>query len=220
MPRTDRQLVKHPVAQACARKLLEELDWFGAQSGQDVSAQDLEQLLVTSLLLDLYPSLGSTRDRKSIAGFALYAPSNVERSPAVVREELQAFLYTKGWVDPAAAPLACHLLLAEIAPEFLVRGVPSSMTMGSVAWVTFCHGVALAEAVRKGASRVLTYAQIMAYVELEPVSEPLSRLRDLAMIDPIVDWALIEWRYQRKRAHSSGKGHHRAGNHCVPGIRG
>jgi hypothetical protein len=63
--------------------------------------------------------------------------------------------------------------------------------MGSLAWVTFCHGVALAEAVRKGASRVLTYAQIMAYVELEPVSEPLSRLRDLAMIDPIVDWALM-----------------------------
>ncbi|QQN96473.1 hypothetical protein [Pseudomonas sp. SW-3] len=184
-------LVKHPVAQACAREILEASDWFGAHPGQNVFAQDLEQLLVTSLLLDLYPSLGSTGDRKSLGGFALYAPSNVERSPAVVREELQAFLYTKGWVDPAAVPLACHLLLADIAPEFLVRGVPSSMTMGSVAWVTFCHGVALAEAVRKGASRVLTYAQIMAYVELEPVSEPLSRLRDLAMIDPIVDWALI-----------------------------
>ncbi|MBF6039476.1 hypothetical protein H8F22_11405 [Pseudomonas sp. P154a] len=185
------QLIKHPVAQACARKLLEESGWFGAQSGQEVSSQGLEQLLVTSLLLDLYPSLGSTQDRKRIAGFALYAPSNVERSPAVVREELQALLYTKGWVDPAAAPLACHLLLAEMAPEFLVTGVPAAMTMGSVAWVTFCHGVALAEAVRKGASRVLTYAQIMAYVELEPVSEPLSRLRELAMIDPIVDWALL-----------------------------
>jgi hypothetical protein len=185
------QLVKHPVAQASARTLLEALDWFGAQSGQDVSSQDLEQLLITSLLLDLYPTLGSTPDRKSIGGFALYTPTNVERSPAMVREELQAFLHTKGWVDPAAAPLACHLLLAEIAPEFLVRGVPSALTMGSVAWVTFCHGVALAEAVRKGASRVLTYAQIMAYVELEPVSEPLSRLRDLAMIDPIVDWALM-----------------------------
>ncbi|MFJ7281759.1 hypothetical protein [Pseudomonas sp. NPDC099000] len=184
-------LVKHPVAQACARELLKASDWFGAQSGQDVSAQDLEQLLITSLLLDLYPSLGDIQDRKSLGGFALYAPSNVERSPAMVREELQAFLYTKGWVDPAAAPLACHLLLADIAPEFLVKGVPASLTMGSVAWVTFCHGVALAEAVRKGASRVLTYAQIMAYVELEPVSEPLSRLRDLAMIDPIVDWALM-----------------------------
>ncbi|UCP11318.1 hypothetical protein K5R88_06685 [Pseudomonas sp. MM213] len=185
------QLVKHPVAQASARALLEALDWFGAQSGQDVSSQDLEQLLITSLLLDLYPTLGSTQERKSIGGFDLYTPTNVERSPALVREELQAFLHTKGWVDPAAAPLACHLLLAEIAPEFLVRGVPSALTMGSVSWVTFCHGVALAEAVRKGASRVLTYAQIMAYVELEPVSEPLSRLRDLAMIDPIVDWALM-----------------------------
>ena len=185
------QLVKHPVAQASARTLLEALGWFGAQSGQAVSSQDLEQLLITSLLLDLYPTLGSTQERKSIGGFALYTPGNVERSPAIVREELQAFLYTKGWVDPAAAPLACHLLLAEIAPEFLVRGVPSALTMGSVAWVTFCHGVALAEAVRKGASRVLTFAQIMAYVELEPVSEPLSRLRDLALIDPIVDWALM-----------------------------
>ncbi|MGL6241945.1 hypothetical protein [Pseudomonas sp.] len=185
------QLVKHPVAQACARKLIEELGWFGAQSGQGATSIDLQQLLITTVLLDLYPSFASSRNHKNIGGFALYAPDNVERSPAIVRENLQAFLYTKGWVDPAVAPLASHLLLAEIAPEFLVRGVPSSLTLGSVAWVCFCRGVALVEAVKKGASRVLTYAQIMAYAELEPVSTPLSRLWDLAMIDPIIDWALI-----------------------------
>jgi hypothetical protein len=185
------QLVKHPVAQACARKLLTELDWFGATSGQDVSEQDLGQLLITALLLELYPDIGKAQGRKSIGGLDLYAPTNVERSSSVVRKELETFLHTKGWVSPVLAPMASHLLLAEIAPEFLVRGVPSSQTMGSVAWVIFCRGVVLAEAVRKGASRVLTYAQIMAYAELEPVSSPLSRLRDLAMIDPMVDWALM-----------------------------
>jgi len=185
------QLVKHPVAQACARNLLKELDWFGATTGQDVCAQDLEQLLITAILLELYPDFGKAQGRKSIGGFDLYAPTNVERSSLVVRNELETFLCTKGWVSPVLAPMAAHLLLAEIAPEFLVKGVPSSLTMGSVAWVVFCRGVALVEAVRKGASRVLTYGQIMAYVELEPVSSPLSRLRDLAMIDPIVDWALL-----------------------------
>ena len=185
------QLVKHPVAQACARNLLKELDWFGATSGQDVFAQDLEQLLITAILLELYPDIGKAQGRKSIGGLDLYAPTNVERSSLVVRNELETFLCTKGWVSPVLAPMASHLLLAEIAPEFLVRGVPSSLKMGSVAWVVFCRGVALVEAVTKGASRVLTYGQIMAYVELEPVSSPLSRLRDLAMIDPIVDWALL-----------------------------
>ncbi|MGW8461244.1 hypothetical protein [Pseudomonas sp. CLCA07] len=185
------QMVNHPVAQACARKYVSELDWFGAQFGQDVSAEDLAQLLITAILLDLNPLIGNAQSRKSIDGFDLYAPDNVERSSAVVRDDLQAFLYTKGWVDPPVAPLASHLLLAEIAPEFLVKGVPSSLMMGSIGWVSFCHGVALAEAVSKGASRVMTYAQIMAYADLEPVSDPLTRLWDLAMIDPIVDWALI-----------------------------
>jgi hypothetical protein len=185
------QLVKHPVAQACARTLLEELDWFGAQSGQDASAQDLAQLLITAILLELDPFIGSAQIRKSIAGLNLYAPTNVERHSSVVRKELETVLHTKGWVNPVLAPLASHLLLAEIAPEFLVKGVPSSLMMGSVGWVSFCRGVVLAEAVRKGASRVMTYAQIMAYADLEPVSEPLKHLRDLAMIDPIVDWALI-----------------------------
>ncbi|MDI3354689.1 hypothetical protein MO767_09965 [Pseudomonas sp. UYIF39] len=185
------QLVKHPAAQACARKLLKELDWFGAKSGQDVSAQDLGQLLITAILLELYPHIGNAQARKSIGGLDLYAPTNVERSSSVVRKELETFLHSKGWVNPVVAPLASNLLLAEIAPEFLVKGVPSSLMMGSVGWVSFCLGVALVEAVTKGASRVLTYTQIMAYAELEPVSDPLARLRGLTMIDPIVDWALI-----------------------------
>ncbi|KQZ92860.1 hypothetical protein [Pseudomonas sp. Root562] len=185
------QLVRHPAAQTCARNLLKELDWFGATSGQDVSAQDLGQLLITAILLELYPDFGKAQGRKSIGGFDLYSPTNVERSSLNVRKELETFLHTKGWVNPVLAPMASHLLLAEIAPEFLVKGVPSSLTMGSVAWVVFCRGVALVEAVTKGAALVLSYGQIMAYVELEPVSSPLSRLRDLAMIDPIVDWALL-----------------------------
>lgn len=185
------QLVKHPVAQACARKLLEELDWFGAQSGQDASAEDLAQLLITAILLELDPFIGNARIRNSIAGLNVYAPTNVERSSSVVRKELETSLHTKCLVNPVLVPMASHLLLAEIAPEFLVKGVPSSLMMGSVGWVSFCRGVVLAEAVRKGASRVMTYAQIMAYADLEPVSEPLKHLRDLAMIDPIVDWALI-----------------------------
>ncbi|TFB44520.1 hypothetical protein [Pseudomonas sp. F01002] len=185
------QMVKHPAAQACATKLLKELNWFGETSGQDVSAQDLGQLLITVILLELDPHIGNAQARKSIGAFDLYAPTNVERSSSVVRKELETFLHTKGWVNPVVAPLASHLLLAEIAPEFLVKGVPSSLMMGSVGWVSFCVGVALVEAVTKGASRVLTYTQIMAYAELEPVSDSLARLRDLAMLDPIVDWALI-----------------------------
>ncbi|MGF6281470.1 hypothetical protein [Pseudomonas silensiensis] len=185
------RLAKYPAAQACAMKLLKELDWFGATSGQDVSAQGLGQLLITAILLEVYPHIGNAQARKSIGGFDLYAPTHVERSSSVVRKDLETFLHSKGWVNPVVAPLASHLLLAEIAPEFLVKGVPSSLMMGSVGWVSFCVGVALVEAVTKGASRVLTYTQIMAYAELEPVSDPLARLRDLAMLDPIVDWALM-----------------------------
>ena len=185
------QLVRHDAAQAYAKKYIEELGWFGAKPGQQVSTEDLGQVLITVMLVQLIKSVGSVHLRKSVGDMHLYAPHNVERSSSIVRQELQDFLHAKGWVTPSCAALASHMLLANIAPEFIVKEVPTSLVLGSIEWVSFCRGVGLVEAVSKGACRVLSYSQIMAYASLEPVSTELAHLRNLAMIDPIVDWALI-----------------------------
>jgi hypothetical protein len=185
------ELVNHPVSQTLARNYLNELGWYGVNEGELVSEHILRQLLTTAILLDLDPSIGLNHRRKRINGLDLYAPSNVERHPSVIREEVAAFLRAKQWVDFELAPLAAHLLLARDAPEFLVREIPPSITLGSIAWINFCRGVLLVEAAKSGAAREMTYAQIMAYAELEPISDAQQHLRDLAMIDPIVDWALL-----------------------------
>ncbi|MBC8998692.1 hypothetical protein IAI51_19375 [Pseudomonas sp. N40(2020)] len=185
------EFVSYSVSLILARSYVEELDWFGVNEGQIVSENTLRQLLVTALLLELDPSLLHTNQRRKIAGFDLYAPSNVERHAFTVREEFTAFLRAKGWVDPDLAPLIAHMLLSRTAPEFLVREIPSSITLGSIAWIIFCRAVVLVDAAKAGASRVLTYAQIMAYADLEPISDAQKHLRDLALIDPIVNWALI-----------------------------
>ncbi|MBK5534854.1 hypothetical protein JFT91_20075 [Pseudomonas sp. TH08] len=183
--------VNEPVPQILARKYLDELGWFGIKEGQVASENTLAQLLMTAMLLNLDPSIGHIRQRKMVEGFDLNASTHVDRHPSVVLEELTAHLRAKHWVDPQLTPLVAHLLLSRTAPEFLVPEIPTSVTMGSIAWVNFCRGVVLVEAVKAGSSRVLNYAQIMTYAELEPVSEAQKHLKDLAMIDPIVDWALL-----------------------------
>ena len=185
------RLISHSISQEYAKRYLALLGWFGAETGQVASVQQLGQVLITAILLDLNPFFGNEMGRKSVGSFELYSPNYIGKPLATVLQELSRHIIINEWATHDTAPLAIHLWLAQMAPEFLVRQIPASVLIGSVEWVAFCRGVALVEAATSGASRVLTYTQIMAYAELEPVSGPLARLRDLAMIDPIVDWALI-----------------------------
>ncbi|WP_242207198.1 MULTISPECIES: hypothetical protein [unclassified Pseudomonas] len=185
------QFVNYSVSRSLASDYLKELGWFGGNEGQEVADDILRQLLTTAILLDLDPSVGHGVKRNCVAGIDLYAPKNVDRHPSDIREEVAISLRSRQWVDAGLEPLAVNLLMARNAPEFLVREIPSSVPLGSIAWINFCRAVILVETVKTGATRFMTYAQIMAYGELEPVSEPHKHKRDLAMIDPIVDWALI-----------------------------
>lgn len=182
------EFVAYPVSLDLARSYIKELNWYGVNDGQPLSENILRQLLMTAILLDLDPSIGH---RHLVQRRDLYSPDNVERHPSEILEEYTEFVRNKRWVDPILAPLVVHLLLARNAPEFLVRKIPTEVTLGSIAWVKFCRAVVLVEAVKTGASRELTYAQIIAYGELEPVSEAQKHMRDLALIDPIVEWALL-----------------------------
>lgn len=183
--------VSSPKASQLARRYLVELGWFGNGAGQEVSENMLRQLLVTAALLQLHPAIEQLRQGKNIFGFELYGPANVDRHPSVVREELMVAVRGKLSVDRDLAPVATHLILARMAPEFLVADVPTAINVGSIAWINLCRAVVLVETARAGASRVLTYAQIMAYADLEPVSDAQQHLRELAMVNPIVNWALI-----------------------------
>lgn len=183
--------VTHPVAQILAMDYVRQLQWFGVGEGQKVSAETLAQLLMTALLLDLDPSVGHGVQRNHVLGIDVYTPNNVDCHPTAILKDLTALVKSKKWVDEGLEALAVHLLLARNAPEFLITEVPASVALGSIGWVNFCRAVSLIETVKAGATRFMTYAQIMAYGDIEPVSESHKHKRDLAMIGPIVDWALV-----------------------------
>lgn len=182
-----KQVIEHSTSQAWARDCLQQLEWFSEPTGKEIP----EQLLLTAMLLDTYPFIGRPLNRKAVGSYAMYIPSALGRPLAVVLEGLRDHMVVNKWVNHDAAQLAIHLYLAQIAPEFIVRQVPPSLTIGSLEWVAFSRGVALVEAVSRGAARVMTYEQIMTYAQLEPVSQALTDVHTLALIDPIVDWALV-----------------------------
>ncbi|WP_248741802.1 MULTISPECIES: hypothetical protein [unclassified Pseudomonas] len=182
-----KQVIEHASSQEWARDCLRQLDWLSEPVGQEA----LGQLLVTAMLLDINPFIGKALNRKAIGSYEMYSPGHLGRPSAIVLEGLRDHMVANKWVSHDAAPLAIHMCLAQIAPEFIVRQVPASLTIGSLEWVAYCRGVALVEAVSGGAARMMTYPQIMAYAELEPISKALADVHALALIDPIVDWALI-----------------------------
>jgi len=182
-----KKVIEHTSSQEWARDCLRRLDWFSGPAGQETPGQ----LLVTAMLLDINPFIGKTPNRKAVGSYEMYSSRYLGKPLAIVLEGLRDHMVANKWVGHDAAPLAIHLCLAHIAPEFIVRQVPTSLTIGSLEWVAYCRGVALVEAVSRGAARMMTYEQIMIYAELEPVSKALADVHALALIDPIVDWALI-----------------------------
>ncbi|MFJ2362391.1 hypothetical protein ACIPIN_01505 [Pseudomonas sp. NPDC087697] len=151
----------------------------------------LQQVIATAILLDLHPEIGEATARNHVAGYDIYSPENVEKTLSSVHSELESHLVNNLKVSNATASLASHILLSGIAPEFLVKDLPASLLLGSIDWVTLRRAVALAELNAPGTSRLMTYSQVLAFVEVEPVNKHLELLNSLTALDPIVDWALI-----------------------------
>lgn len=186
-----KSMLSHASSRALAKKYLDALGWYGSQPGETVDGEDLDQLLTTAILLELNPFIDSQSPRSPFGSFDLYAPAHVDLPPFLIRQQFETYLVNNQRVSHGAAPLAAHLLLANVAPELLVKELPSGPAPGSIAWVTFCRTVALIESLVPGASRQMTHSQVEEYASIEPVSPEHEQLCALASLDPIIDWALL-----------------------------
>ena len=145
------------------------------------------QLLLTAQMLHIDPELGLRRNH--IAGFDLYAPENAGRTLAQVRAALENHLVRHKGVRPEAVQATAHIMLANVAPEFLVRDMPATLHIGSPAWLAFRKTVALLEESAAGSSRTLTYDQVLERSALEPLTPEQAVLFHAAETDPLLDWA-------------------------------
>jgi hypothetical protein len=181
----------HPYFKSWSESYLKALDWYGSKSGESVSELNLEQVLMTAIILDIYPDAGGDERRNHIAGYNLYTPENIEKSVPEVFTELERHLENEHDITSDTSTLAAYLLLAGRAPEFLVRNLPESLRLGTPEWITFCRGVAIAEANACGSVLSMTFANVMQLEAIEPVNKELEILHSVLSVDPIIDWALL-----------------------------
>ncbi|MGE8150022.1 hypothetical protein ACQKP5_02090 [Pseudomonas vancouverensis] len=144
--------------------------------------------VMAALLLDLDPTPGQPRNH--VAGYNLTQAANWGASPTTVVNRLQAHLRASGKVSATAAPVAAYHLLAAFAPEFLVRNIPDNLVCGSHTWASFRIAVARIEQIDPGATRQMTFEQIMDYGSTDPISTGQEIAVQSASVDPLIDWAI------------------------------
>ncbi|PKA68947.1 hypothetical protein ATI02_1756 [Pseudomonas baetica] len=184
-------LAASPIARRYAETYLRDLDWFGARDDQRVAQEHLQQLLLTAIVLDLYPACAEDEPRNHVAGFNLYAAEHMEMTFADVHTKLEEHLLEHCAIGEMELALASHLLLASKAPEFLVKDLPPTLFLGTPQWVDYCRAVATVEIGAPGASRLMNYQQVLDVLSFASISESQQALNALASVDPVVDWALL-----------------------------
>lgn len=84
------------IGKTWARGYLTALEWYGTQTGESPSQEDLRQLLITAILLNLDPKTSVVNSKCSVMGFELYKPANADRHPAQILVDLENHLSRSG----------------------------------------------------------------------------------------------------------------------------
>ena len=147
------------------------------------------QLLLTALMLSIDPELGQRRNH--IAGYDLYSPANAGRTLAEVKGDLKAHLVRNKGVRPEAVDATVHIMLASVAPEFVLPDTPGTLRIGSPAWVVLRKTVALLEESAEGSSRTLTYDQVLERAILQALTPEQVVLFHAIETEPLLDWATM-----------------------------
>ncbi|RON50471.1 hypothetical protein BK666_04915 [Pseudomonas frederiksbergensis] len=174
---------------------MDALGWFADESGAKPSKQLINQLLVAAMLLDLDPDIDTANT--TFAGFKLHTSAHVQRLPSDIRSDLEAHLIQRCKLHKLIAPLVAELVLAGMAPAYLVRDLPPSLKVGTPGWVILSQAVGLAESVVPGAARRMTYAHVLGFSPISELTPQLNELHAMAGVDPVVTWALMNGLIQR-----------------------
>ncbi len=173
-PRALEKLLASPKALALGQALQTFLQ--GANS--DTSAYEY---VLSAIHIGLDPDSTVLHRRNRVDEVDLMQPTFWGRSPSTVVDDLTRNLIAHGRVTAETAKLGAYLLLAIEAPQLLIKDVPSSVTIGSVAWTQLVIAAARIEAQTPGRVPGMTYAEVM--VEAEDLPEAPAQAQTEALID-------------------------------------
>lgn len=148
-------------------------------------------LAAINIGLDLQ-ALDSTA-RNTVAGFDLAGQAHWGQPPSTVVAALERHLIAQGKTTADSAKLGAHLLLARVAPEYLVKDIPAAVVYGSAAWASFTLAVAHLENEAPGSTARLSFAQVMAQAEGRSQPPAASALKAA-----LVDWAVVNGVVERQ----------------------
>ncbi|AHC33882.1 MULTISPECIES: hypothetical protein [unclassified Pseudomonas] len=178
-------------ARRLGQQLIEALHWYGQHPDESASQTSLGLLVLSALILDLDPGAGN--GGYTLAGFNLAADTHWGHSPVDLRRDLELHLVRTCKVSSAAAPLAAHLLLAGVAPEFLVQALPMTLRYRtSITWMTFRQGVMMAQALAPGSTQHMTYDDMIALASQPPATLQQQQWRDYTATSTLLDWAIAQ----------------------------
>lgn len=195
-------LLAHPAAQTLADQLIDAVQWYGHAPGQLANRSSRDTLVLSALILDLDPQAGQSR--YTVVGLNLNHSDCWGHRYADLRRTVELHLIESGAATSRSTALAAHLLLAGIAPEFLVGKLPDSLYfMTSHAWLLFKQGVMLAEALACGSSRHLRFNDIVALAtqELDTAQQPLWRTHYTT--STLIDWGLAQGQLPSGNEHDT-----------------
>lgn len=184
-------MLLHASTQRLAVGYVKALGWYGANAGEQIGSTELGQIIVTAIILEIESKSETTNKRNFICGYDLYQVTNVDLHPEVIIKSFGEHLVGSCQVSRNTVDLAAYIMLADVAPEFLVREFDRSVSVGSTAWLNFCRAVSTIELINQGTARLMEARQVEAFGLLEPQSEAMRELQTTALIDPILDWGLI-----------------------------
>ncbi|MGY4638271.1 SET domain-containing protein-lysine N-methyltransferase [Pseudomonas sp. TE24901] len=173
-------LLGSPKAQALGRAIQAKLDGVASDSS-------LNEYLLAAIQLGLDPEALAAPPHTTVAGFDLAQKGHWGQPPSTVIDGLSRHLLEKGRVTAQTANLGARLLMAKSAPQFLVKGIPSSVTYGSVTWVQLAIATARIEADSPGRALNLNYTQVLALAE--QLNTPEAVLQQ-AQQHALTDWGV------------------------------
>ncbi|MBY8958502.1 hypothetical protein J1G18_14530 [Pseudomonas sp. MIS38] len=138
-------------------------------------------------MLDL--SLGREDKNQNFIEQNIYNPGYVQATSHEVNLALEQALGRRR-IKEYAVPMTLELILAGLAPEFLVR-TPATLQIGTPGWVILRKSVSLAESVAPGLSSQMSYDKLLELGAILPTSAQQQTLHDWANLQGIMDWSML-----------------------------
>ncbi|UVJ44511.1 hypothetical protein NVV94_02570 [Pseudomonas sp. LS1212] len=178
-------LLEAPRAQALGQRLLEALDWYGAIPGQNTSPIAVFKLLEQAVALDMDPT---GKLLESWVRLPWYSGKTQQQT----LHDLEALLLDfEELSSPAIAALAILSMRDQLPLEYRIPHLPGTLRyLRNLTWFQFSQALNIAEAIKPGLARTLSYQQLLTLRQAEVGRDANDdTLMLLYSAEPLLRWA-------------------------------